>query len=95
MQVDSLDFGEFVFKDPTTQKAIGRAVDLQELQNLILNVPDDSLEYHASRNDLSKWLNARAVFPIAQLFKYLKISDFNSLEDVRHIFTKLYQLSNE
>ncbi len=81
-------FGEFVFKDPTTQKAIGRAVDLQELQNLILNVPDDSLEYHASRNDLSKWLNARAVFPIAQLFKYLAISDFNTLDDVRNYVYK-------
>jgi len=76
-------FGGFVFKDPKTQKPIGKATDLQELQQMILNVSDASLEYHASRNDLSKWLNARAIFPIAQLFKYIKLSDFPSLDDMR------------
>jgi len=76
-------FGEFVFRDPKTMEPIGRACDLQTLQELILEIPNDCLEYHASRNDLSKWLNARAIFPIAQLFKYLKLSDFQSLDDVR------------
>src|SRR6056297_123666 len=77
-------FGEFVFKDPKTLEPIGRACDLQSLQDMILEIPDDSLEYHASRNDLSKWLNARAIFPIGQLFKYLKLSDFNSLDEARN-----------
>jgi CheY-like chemotaxis protein len=81
-------FGEFVFRNPKTQEPIGRASDLQSLQQLILEIPDDSLEYHASRNDLSKWLNARAIFPIAQLFKYLKLSDFKSLDDVRNYVYK-------
>ncbi|MFO7829015.1 MAG: response regulator, partial [Bacteroidales bacterium] len=76
-------FGEFVFRDPDTMKAIGKASDLQSLQNLLLTIPDKSLEYHASRNDLSKWLNARAIFPIAQLFKYLSLKDFKSLKEVR------------
>jgi hypothetical protein len=76
-------FGEFVFRDPETMKAIGHASDLQALQNLILTIPDNSLEYHASRNDLSKWLNARAIFPIAQLFKYLTLGDFKSLKEAR------------
>ena len=76
-------FGEFIFRDPDTMKEIGRASDLQSLQHLILTIPDKSLEYHAGRNDLSKWLNARAVFPIAQLFKYIKISDFPNVKDVR------------
>ncbi|HSH52771.1 MAG TPA: PEP/pyruvate-binding domain-containing protein, partial [Bacteroidales bacterium] len=47
-------------------------------------IPDKSLEYHASRNDLSKWLNARAVFPIAQLFKFLSLDDFKSLKEARN-----------
>jgi len=76
-------FGEFVFRDPVTMKAIGHASDLQALQNLILTIPDNSLEYHASRNDISKWLNARAIFPIAQLFKYLTLGDFKSLKEAR------------
>ncbi|MBI9054334.1 MAG: phosphoenolpyruvate synthase [Bacteroidales bacterium] len=76
-------FGEFIFRDPETLKPIGRASDLQALQHLILTVPEKSIEYHASRNDLSKWLNARAIFPIAQLFKYLKLTDFQSVKDAR------------
>lgn len=77
-------FGEFIFRDPGTLKEIGRASDLQTLQHMILTIPDNCLEYHAGRNDLSKWLNARAVFPIAQLFKYLSLSDFNDLQEVRN-----------
>src|SRR6056297_3547857 len=86
--IQQFAFGEFVFRDPKTMEPIGRAYDLQTLQDMILEIPDDSLEYHASRNDLSKWLNARAIFPIAQLFKYLKLSDFNSLDDVRNYIYK-------
>ncbi len=76
-------FGEFIFRNPDTMKEIGRASDLQSLQHMILTIPDKTLEYHASRNDLSKWLNARAIFPIAQLFKYIPVSDFNSVKEVR------------
>ncbi len=76
-------FGEFVFRDPDSGQVVAKASDLQSLQQLILRVPDNVLSYHASRNDFSKWLNARAIFPIAQLFKYLKEEDFNNLDDVR------------
>ncbi|MFW6101565.1 MAG: phosphoenolpyruvate synthase, partial [Bacteroidota bacterium] len=81
--INHFAFGEFVFRYPKTKEPIGRAYDLQSLQEMIMKIPDESLEYHAERNDFSKWLNARAIFPIAQLFKYLKISDFNSLDEVR------------
>ncbi len=77
-------FGEFIFRDPDTSKEIGRASDLQSLQHMILTIPDKSLAYHAGRNDMSKWLNARAIFPIAQLFKYLTLSDFHDLKEVRN-----------
>ena len=76
-------FGEFIFIDPSTGREIARASDLQSLQHLILRVSDEVLAYHASRNDFSKWLNARAIFPIAQLFKYLRKEDFRNLDEVR------------
>lgn len=76
-------FGEFIFCNPDTMKEIGRASDLQSLQHMILSIPDNCLEYHAGKNDLSNWLNARAIFPIAQLFKYLTISDFGNLKEAR------------
>ncbi|MFW5877910.1 MAG: PEP/pyruvate-binding domain-containing protein, partial [bacterium] len=76
-------FGEFIFNDPSTGREIARASDLQSLQHLILRVSDEVLEYHATRNDFSKWLNARAIFPVAQLFKYLRKEDFRNVDEVR------------
>lgn len=76
-------FGDFVFQDPDTLEEINRAGDLQNLQQKLFDIPDSSLEYHIKRNHFSKWLNARALFPIAQLFKQLTSEDFEDLDEVR------------
>ncbi len=76
-------FGEFVFRDPKTKEKLYGASDLRTLHQMILTVPDDVLEYHTKRDDFSKWLNARALFPIAQIFKPAKLEDFKNLDDVR------------
>ncbi|MFN8239884.1 MAG: PEP/pyruvate-binding domain-containing protein [Bacteroidales bacterium] len=81
--IQNLAFGPFVFRDPDTMESIGTATDLQGLQQKILTIPDKSLEYHASRNHFSKWLNARALFPVAQMFKYLHKEDFASMDEMR------------
>lgn len=76
-------FGDFVFRDPKSDKEINRAKNLKELQQKILKISNDCLLYHSQRNHFSKWLNARAIFPIAQLFKYVTVNDFEDLDDVR------------
>ncbi|HOP03677.1 MAG TPA: PEP/pyruvate-binding domain-containing protein [Tenuifilaceae bacterium] len=76
-------FGDFVFIDPESGREIFRASDLRSLQEIIFQVPDDSLQYHIERNHFSKWLTARALFPIADIFKYISPSDFENLEEVR------------
>lgn len=76
-------FGDFVFIDPNTGKEITRAPDLKSLQQTVFEIPDLSLEYHITRNHFSKWLRARALFPIAELFKSIHPEDFNDLDDVR------------
>ena len=81
--IQNLAFGPFVFRNPDTQEPIAIATDLQSLQQKILTVPDKSLEYHAGRNHFSKWLNARALFPVAQMFKYLRQEDFATLDEMR------------
>lgn len=88
--IRQFSFGEFVFHDPRTKKEVCRASDLQALQQAILTIPGHVLAYHSSQNHFSKWLNARALFPIAQMFKYLKVEDFKSIEEVRkYIFTTI------
>ena len=81
--IQNLAFGPFIFCDPDTKKEITRAANLQDFQQVLLSIPDNSLEYHTSRDHFSKWLNARALFPIAQMFKYLNRDDFGSLDEIR------------
>jgi hypothetical protein len=76
-------FGDFIFQDPETLEEINRASDLQSLQQKLFEIPDATLEYHIKRNHFSKWLNARALFPIAELFKHLTSEDFEDLDEVR------------
>jgi CheY-like chemotaxis protein len=81
-------FGEFIFRNPDTLEEYCVAANLRDLQQLIMTIPDDILIYHTQRDDVSKWLNARALFPIAQIFKPAKLEDFKSLEDVRKYIYK-------
>lgn len=76
-------FGDFIFVEPQSGREIFRANDLKSLQELIFQVPDESLAYHIERNHFSKWLTARALFPIADIFKYITAEDFDNLDEVR------------
>ena len=79
-----LAFGDFIFKTPDTKKEITRAKDLKELQKKILEIPDESLNYHIHRDDFSRWLNARALFSIAEIFKAHAPEDFENIKEVRN-----------
>lgn len=81
--IQNLAFGPFVFKNPDTLEPIAIATDLQSLQQKLLTIPDKTLEYHATRNHFSKWLNARALFPVAEMFKYIRKDDFETMDEMR------------
>ncbi|MDX9812903.1 MAG: response regulator, partial [Bacteroidales bacterium] len=81
--IQNLAFGPFVFRNPETMEPIAIATDLQSLQQKLLTIPDQTLEYHAIRNHFSKWLNARALFPVAQMFKYIRKEDFETMDEMR------------
>ncbi|TVR74582.1 MAG: phosphoenolpyruvate synthase [Marinilabiliales bacterium] len=81
--IRQFSFGEFIFRDPDTKEEVCRAADLQAMQQAILTIPEKVLYFHSSNNHFSKWLNARALFPIARMFKHLKVDDFDSIEEVR------------
>ncbi len=82
--IQNFSFGPFVFRNPDTLEPIAIATDLQSLQQKLLTVPDNTLEYHATRNHFSKWLNARALFPVAHMFKYTNKEDFATISELRH-----------
>lgn len=70
-------FGDFVMHDPETGKEI-RLKSLKDLQYHIFDIPASALFRHASKNDISRWLYSRALFPIADIIKEHR---FNSIED--------------
>ncbi len=76
-------FGDFIFQDPETGNEIARAEDLKSLQEIIFQIPDESLFYHIQRNHLSKWLRARALFPLAEMLKDFKPGDFNDIDEIK------------
>lgn len=76
-------FGDFTFTDPVTGREIARISDLQNLQRRLFDIPDDSLRYHLSRNHLSKWLYARALFALAEFLKEVSLDDFASIDQAR------------
>lgn len=76
-------FGDFVFVDPKTNIEIARAADLKALQEIIFPIPDDCFEYHIQRNHLSKWMRARALFPLAEMMVDLRQEDFKNIDEIK------------
>ena len=76
---EHMGFGDFIFRDPKTHQEIARVSTLKQLQDNIFKIPSDSMLYHVSRNHISRWLCARAIFPVS---KFLKQVTWHKLQDV-------------
>lgn len=76
-------FGDFIFRLPDNTET-ARASDLNELEEKLAEVPVESIAYHSERNHFSRWLRARTEFALAQKLRPRKVSDFATLEDLRH-----------
>jgi CheY-like chemotaxis protein len=79
---DSFGFGDFVFRMPD-QREVGRAKDLNQLEEELEKLPTDSLMFHAQRNHFSHWLMARTEFALAAKLRPRKVSDFNGPDHLR------------
>ena len=76
---EHMGFGDFIFRDPATRQEIMRIHSLKELQDNIFKIPNDSMLYHISRNHMSRWLCARAIFPVSAFLKHVT---WRKLQDV-------------
>jgi CheY-like chemotaxis protein len=80
---DSFGFGDFVFRLPDLSE-VGRAKDLNELEEQLQTVPAESIVFHAQSNHFSHWLVARTEFALAAKLRPRKVSDFTGPEHLRH-----------
>ena len=76
-------FGDFIVINPDNSQGIMQISNLKTLQEKIYSIPDNSLNYHLQRNHFSKWLNARAMFNIADFIRNHSLNEFTDLEHVR------------
>ncbi|MCA9781996.1 MAG: histidine kinase [Calditrichaeota bacterium] len=80
---ENFGFGDFVFRlEDGTE--IARARDLQTLERILTEIPDATLEYHASRDHFSKWLKARTEFGLARKLQARKVDSYPSMDDLRN-----------
>lgn len=83
-----LGFGNFVYRDPEG-KQIAVARSMEEFENYLLTIPEESLVYHAMKNQFSMWLMARGEFEIAKLIYPLRIQDFKNLNEMREVMIEI------
>ena len=87
--MENFGFGDFVIKNPNTGEELLRIKNLKDLQDSIFYVPSESLLYHASYNDISRWLYSRAMFPIAEVMKMHRFNDISEAPAVRQLIFDL------
>lgn len=86
---DNFGFGDFIIKNPQTGEEVMRITDLKDFQNKLFDIPAESLLYHAQRNDISRWLYSRAMFPIAEIIQEHRFRDINEAPVVKQLFFNL------
>ena len=92
MLEEHMGFGDFIFRDPKTHSEVLRIRSLKELQDNIFTIPNDSMLYHVSRNHVSRWLSARAIFPVSAFLKHVtwhKLQDVDAHREI--IFNAIVQ----
>ena len=78
-------FGSLVFIDPQTREEVAVVRNLKDLQKCIFDIPANSLLFHVSRNEISRWLYSRAMFPLAEFLKQISIRELKNLNEARNI----------
>ncbi len=87
--MNNFGFGDFIIREPSTGEPIMTIRNLKDMQQRVFDIPADSLLYHASRNDISRWLYSRALFPIADVVKQHHFVEISEAPAVKQLFFDL------
>lgn len=86
---EDFGFGDFIVRDPKTGKEIMRISNLKQMQRKVFDIPAESLMYHASHSDFSRWFYSRALFPIAKVLKKHRFENLDEAPAVRRLYFDL------
>jgi len=77
-----IGFGSFYFRNEQYE-ILDKAKNISQFEEKILQVPSESILFHAKRNHFSKWLMARAEIQSANFLIEKKVDDFKDVDSVR------------
>lgn len=89
-----LGFGDFVFRTSEGKVEAG-VTDLRSMTEALKKISEESLLYHARRNDFSTWLMARTEFDLAKALRPQKVEDFDSVSELRKYLLSSIRLWRE
>ena len=69
---------------------IARASNMREFEDILQQVPLESIQFHSERNHFSNWLMARCEFGLAKELRPKKVSDFSDLNAMRAYLIKVF-----
>lgn len=88
--VENLGFGSFIFRNPARTK-IAEAHTVEEFEELLRTIPDESLLYHASKDALSTWMMVRGELYASKLLRKYKVTDYSSVDDIRKFCIEVFE----
>ncbi len=77
-----IGFGDFIFRDKKGNP-IAKASTLKEFEEVLKKVPQESIDYHARKDDFSLWLMARSEIQLAKILEAKKAHHFKDADDIR------------
>ena len=80
--LEDIGFGDFEFRMPDGTM-VKRVANMWEMEQVLHAVPDESLEFHAGRNDLSHWFRALGELTLAAVLRPITIADFPTVNALK------------
>ncbi|PVX52096.1 response regulator receiver domain-containing protein [Balneicella halophila] len=90
--IDNLGFGNFIFRNPSGTK-IAEAHSIEEFEEMLRTIPDESLIYHAQKNALSTWLMVRGEVYAAKLLRKHNVEDYKTVAEMRQYIMAVFERS--
>jgi CheY-like chemotaxis protein len=91
----TIGFGNFIFKN-FREEVLAVAKNINEFENIIRGIDENSIMFHAMRNDFSRWLMARSEFQLAKVLVVKQASEFKDAEAIRNYLLKtIYEYKHE
>ncbi len=88
--LNNLGFGDLILRNKDGNE-IARASNMLEFENLISNVPVESILYHGGRNHFSSWLIAHGEIQIARSIRPIKTDNFPDPESLRNYLITIFE----